>query len=103
MRPAAPPPVDQPARSDEFVRGLSDGKIPYAQHPVEYPVLTGAFMGLLGLPVHQLGKDHPEINQGQWFYNTNALVLGGLTIASVACMLALRRRRPWDVALFALS
>ena len=24
MRPAAPPPVDQPARSDEFVRGLSE-------------------------------------------------------------------------------
>ena len=176
-RPAEPAPVDQPARSDEFVRGLSeaiggplgthatkassrgryfgvarivlalvcltlaahwvqkapcqdgawtdlkqyrdmcytdvlalyyseglaDGQVPYAQHNNEYPVLTGAFMGLLGLPVHALGKAHPEINQGQWFYNTNALVLGGIAVASVAAMLALRRRRPWDVAMFAVS
>src|SRR5262249_9163485 len=44
-----------------YNEGLSDGQIPYAQHNVEYPVLTGAFMGLLGLPVHALGKSHPQI------------------------------------------
>ena len=79
---------------------LSDGQVPYVQHPVEYPVLTGAFMGALGLPVHALGKAHPWINQGRWFYNLNALVLCGLAVASAAVMLALRRRRPWDIALF---
>jgi uncharacterized membrane protein len=86
-----------------YNEGLADGQIPYAQHPVEYPVLTGVFMGALGLPVHALGKDRPGINQGQVFYNLNALVLGGLAVASVALMLGLRRRRPWDVAMFALS
>ncbi len=82
---------------------LSDGQVPYVQHHVEYPVLTGAFMGVLGLPVHALGKTHPWINQGRWFYNLNAVVLCGLALASAAVMLALRRRRPWDVAMFATA
>ena len=86
-----------------YNEGLADGQIPYAQHNVEYPVLTGVFMGALGLPVHALAKSRPEINQGQWFYNLNALVLGGLAVAGVALMLGIRRRRPWDIALFAVS
>ena len=70
---------------------------------MEYPVLTGYFMGALGLPVHAVGVDDPTINQGRWFYNANALVLSALAVATVAVILALRRRRPWDAALFALS
>jgi uncharacterized membrane protein len=86
-----------------YAEGLSDGQVPYVDHNVEYPVLTGIFMGGLGLPVHALGKDRPDINQGEWFYGLNALVLGAIAVASVAAMLALRRRRPWDLAMFALS
>ncbi|MBY8873597.1 glycosyltransferase 87 family protein [Micromonospora sp. PLK6-60] len=86
-----------------YAEGLNEGKVPYADHPVEYPVLTGYFMGALGLPVHALGVNDPTINQGQWFYNLNALVLGALAVATVATILALRRRRPWDAALFALA
>ncbi|MFG1657954.1 glycosyltransferase family 87 protein [Micromonospora chersina] len=86
-----------------YAEGLNEGKVPYADHPVEYPVLTGYFMGALGLPVHALGVDNPGINQGQWFYNLNALVLSALAVATVAVILSLRRRRPWDAALFALS
>ncbi len=86
-----------------YSEGLADGQIPYVQHAVEYPVLTGVFMGVLGLPVHALGKNHPEINQGQWFYNANALVLSGFAVASAVFLLGLRRRRPWDVAMFALA
>ncbi|MFI7430978.1 glycosyltransferase family 87 protein [Micromonospora sp. NPDC049836] len=86
-----------------YAEGLNEGKVPYADHPVEYPVLTGYFMGAIGLPVHALGVDDPTINQGQWFYNLNALVLGALAVATVAVILALRRRRPWDAALFALA
>ncbi|MEE6258430.1 glycosyltransferase family 87 protein [Plantactinospora sonchi] len=86
-----------------FAEGLNEGKVPYRDHPVEYPVVTGFFMGALGLPVHDIGVDRPEINQARWFYNLNALVLGALAVATVAMILALRRRRPWDAALFALS
>ncbi|GAA4578017.1 glycosyltransferase 87 family protein [Micromonospora coerulea] len=86
-----------------YAEGLNEGKVPYADHPVEYPVLTGYFMGALGLPVHALGIDDPSINQGQWFYNLNALVLSALAVATVGVILALRRRRPWDAALFAVA
>jgi uncharacterized membrane protein len=86
-----------------YAEGLNDGKVPYADHPVEYPVVTGYFMGALGLPVHALGESRPGINQGQWFYNLNAVVLSALAVATVAMILSLRRRRPWDAALFALS
>ncbi|HET9518492.1 MAG TPA: glycosyltransferase 87 family protein [Actinoplanes sp.] len=86
-----------------YAEGLNEGKVPYRDHPVEYPVVTGYFMGALGLPVHHLGKQDPEINQGRWFYNANALVLSALAVATAAALLSLRRRRPWDVAIFALS
>ncbi|MEV7228431.1 glycosyltransferase 87 family protein [Polymorphospora sp. NPDC051019] len=86
-----------------YAEGLNEGKVPYRDHPVEYPVVTGYFMGILGLPVHELGSDRPEINQAMWFYNLNALVLCVLAVATVAVILSLRRRRPWDAALFALS
>ena len=86
-----------------YAEGLNEGKVPYRDHPVEYPVVTGYFMGALGLPVHAYGESHPDINQGTWFYNINALVLSALAVATAAVLLALRRRRPWDVALFAVS
>jgi len=86
-----------------YAEGLNEGKVPYADHPVEYPVLTGYFMGALGLPVHALGVNNPGINQGRWFYNLNALVLSALAVATVAVILSLRRRRPWDAAMFALA
>ncbi|HEX5543044.1 MAG TPA: glycosyltransferase 87 family protein [Micromonospora sp.] len=86
-----------------FAEGLNEGKVPYRDHPVEYPVVTGYVMGAIGLPVHSLGEKNPNINQAQWFYNLNALLLLSLAVATVATILALRRHRPWDAALFALS
>ncbi|GAA0390406.1 glycosyltransferase 87 family protein [Micromonospora gifhornensis] len=86
-----------------YAERLNEGAVPYRDHPVEYPVLTGYFMGALGLPVHSAGEGNPDINQGQWFYNLNALVLGALALATVMVLLSLRRRRPWDAAMFALS
>lgn len=82
---------------------LSQGQVPYVDHPVEYPVLTGALMGLIGLPVYHYTASHPGTNPYVWFYNINALVLGALALASVCALLALRRRRPWDAAMFAAS
>jgi uncharacterized membrane protein len=86
-----------------YAEGLNEGKVPYRDHPVEYPVLTGYFMGALGLPVHDIGQKYPDLNQGQAFYDVNALVLGALAVATAATILGMRRRRPWDAAIFALS
>lgn len=90
-----------------YAEGLAEGKVPYFpdadDHQVEYPVLTGAFMGLIGLPIHELGQNDPSLNQGQAFYDATALALGAFAVATVAMILSLRRRRPWDAAMFALS
>ncbi len=86
-----------------YNEGLADGQVPYVDHAVEYPVLTGAFMGALGLPVHALAKRNPQINQGEWFYLLNLLILGLIAVVSVAVMLRMRQRRPWDLAMFAVA
>ncbi|MGH3714712.1 MAG: glycosyltransferase family 87 protein [Micromonosporaceae bacterium] len=87
-----------------YGEGLNEGKVPYRDHPVEYPVLTGYFMGALGLPVHALGSaSEGGLNEGQWFYNLNALVLSVLAVATVGAILAMRRARPWDAAMVALA
>ncbi|WP_238009585.1 glycosyltransferase 87 family protein [Dactylosporangium sp. AC04546] len=86
-----------------YAEGLNEGKVPYADHPVEYPVLTGIFMGALGLPVHSLGERGVVENEGQTFYDLNAIVLGAFGIAAVGAILSVRRRRPWDAAMFALA
>jgi uncharacterized membrane protein len=83
--------------------GLSQGQVPYVDHPVEYPVLTGVLMGLVGVPVYHFTKGDAGADPYEWFYNVNALVLGGLAVATAGALLALRRRRPWDVAMFAAS
>src|SRR5690349_11900859 len=38
-----------------YAEHLNEGAVPYFDYPVEYPVLTGYFMGVLGLPVHDIG------------------------------------------------
>ena len=86
-----------------YAEHLNEGAVPYRDWAVEYPVVTGYFMGALGLPIHAYGEDHPEINQGTWFYNANALVLSALAVLTAAVILALRHRRPWDAAIFAVS
>jgi uncharacterized membrane protein len=86
-----------------YAEGLSDGAVPYVDHAVEYPVLTGVMMGVIGLPVHKYGETHPDFNQGQAFYDLTALALSAFAIATAAMIVAMRRRRPWDAAMFALS
>lgn len=86
-----------------YAEGLSDGAVPYVDHAVEYPVLTGALMGVIGLPVHAYGQSHPDFNQGQGFYDLTALALSAFAVATAAMIVAMRRRRPWDAAMFALS
>jgi uncharacterized membrane protein len=86
-----------------YAEKLNEGAVPYFDHPVEYPVLTGFFMGALGLPVSNLAQTRPTMNQDQAFYNLNFLLLAAFGMATVAVVLALRRRRPWDAAMLAMA
>lgn len=82
--------------------GLSTGGLPYLDYPLEYPVLTGVFMTVIGAPVHLVGRV-VSIREFVWFYDLTALVLLGCAVATVVMILRLRRRRPWDAAMFAVS
>jgi uncharacterized membrane protein len=86
-----------------YAEELNQGAVPYVDHAVEYPVLTGYLMGVIGLPVHAIGADRPGFNQAEAFYNLTALVLLAFGLAAIAVTLALRRRRPWDAALFVFA
>jgi uncharacterized membrane protein len=95
-------------------RGLNDGDLPYLDHDVEYPVLTGGLMAAVGLPVHSLGKSgallraaravgFETVDEGVVFYWGTAVVLGCLAMLTSWALLACRRERPWDVLMWAVS
>ncbi len=97
-----------------YAEELSKGYVPYLEHDVEYPVLTGVMMGVIGLPVHYLVQDGPlpdlyELlglgtpNEGTIFYDVTALALGALALLTAWAIMRSRRHRPWDAAIFALA
>lgn len=77
-----------------FAEGLDQGKVPYVDHPVEYPVVIGGVMWLANLPADD-AKDFFDI--------TAAMLL----LCAVGTVLVTARtagkRRPWDAALVALA
>lgn len=81
-----------------YSEGLADGKIPYLDHDVEYPVLTGALMEVVAVPARAIGYE-----PGRAFFDLTALVLAGCALATVVMVVRLRRRRPWDAAMLALA
>jgi uncharacterized membrane protein len=104
-----------------YAERLSDGAVPYVDHPVEYPVLTGVMMGVIGLPVHAIGEsswmndsllpalakvglaEGGPLNQAKLFYDLTALALGLFGLLSVWAVIRMRPHRPWDGAMVALA
>lgn len=82
---------------------LVDGTVPYAHQAIQFPVITGLIMSAVGLPVHSYTSQHAGDDPYTWFYNINAFLLGLAAIATVIALLLLRRRRPWDAAMFAVA
>lgn len=85
--------------------GLADGAVPYRDHAVEYPVVTGGFMWVtaeLTRAWHGLGL--PGSDEGVVFGVLTCVLLAlcGLVV-TVATAGAAGRRRIWDVAIFAAS
>jgi uncharacterized membrane protein len=79
--------------------GLSAGKRPYLDHPVEYPVVMGAAMEIAAKAV--LPFDPADRNK-RFFDVTWALLTACAVVVAVTTS-RLAGRRPWDAALLALA
>lgn len=78
-----------------FAEGLDKGLVPYVDHPVEYPVVTGGVMWLAA----QVGDDNAKD-----FFNVTAILLLASAVGTVVFTArSAGRRRPWDAALVALA
>lgn len=89
--------------------GLSSGAVPYRDHAVEYPVLTGGFMWVTA----ELTRGWHAVAEAGWLPGTDeGIMFGVLTCALLGiCGLlvvlatagAAGRTRQWDVAILAAS
>jgi uncharacterized membrane protein len=83
-----------------FAERLNEGKTPYADHPVEYPVVIGAVMHVAAQVVTVV---EPE-KRPRHFYDVTWAILTACALVVVVTTAKLAgRRRPWDAAIFALS
>ncbi|HEX2904946.1 MAG TPA: glycosyltransferase 87 family protein [Jatrophihabitans sp.] len=89
--------------------GLDKGQVPYRDHAVEYPVLTGGFMYLSA----ELTHGWTSLAHSGWLPGTSDTIMFGVItcallgicglIAVYATAGAAGRRRFWDAGLFAAS
>jgi uncharacterized membrane protein len=91
-----------------YVEELDHDKVPYAQHPVEYPVLTGAFMyaaRTLSGWYDTLAESGlaPKVNPVESYFDATALLLALSALVVTWAVYHLSGRRPWDAAMVALS
>ncbi len=91
-----------------YYRGLAEGKIPFLDADVEYPVLTGVLMDLARrltlLLGGRTGPDLPDSVVAQTaglFFGVNALLLFGFFM--VVLWAHLRLARPWDAMMIAVA
>jgi uncharacterized membrane protein len=93
-----------------FEEKLNSGAIPYVDHAVEYPVLTGAFMGLAAW----LGRGYahvaaatdgalPGMPPVQAYFTMTVLLLAACMLVVTWSTAALAGRRIWDAAMVALA
>lgn len=91
--------------------GLSEGKTPYYEHPVEYPVVIGGVMQVSArLADAFTGSSHAQnasyvdaINRGKRFFDITWVLLTACALIVVVTTARLAGRRPWDAAMFALA
>lgn len=103
-----------------YAEKLNEGAVPYRDHPVEYPVVTGFLMATIGLPIHATADDawfghvhdvfvavgvmHDEQpNEAAYFYLLTSLVLAACALVTAWAIVKLRPRRPFDAAMFAVA
>jgi uncharacterized membrane protein len=77
-----------------YAEKLNEGAVPYLDHPVEYPVLTGGVMWVAA----GVSDDASD-----FYLATAAILLVGAVVTVVLSAKTAGRRRPWDAALIALA
>ena len=82
-----------------FAERLDQGRTPYVEHPVEYPVVIGGVMTVAASAVSVL----PEDRRPRHFYDVTWALLTACALVVVVTSAKLAGRRPWDAALFAAA
>lgn len=83
-----------------FAERLNEGKQPYLEHPVEYPVVIGGVMAVAAKTVTVFEPDQ----RPRRFYDVTWAIMTAFALVVVVTTARLAgRRRPWDAALFAVS
>jgi len=84
-----------------FGEGLSAGKVPYTQHPVEYPVLIGAAMQAVAWLVRPISDPYVR---GREFFDATVVLLTLFAVAgTLATAYTAGRSRRWTALLVALA
>lgn len=83
-----------------FAERLSDGRTPYLEHPVEYPVVIGGVMAVAA----EVVTVFPSDRRPRHFYDVTWAILTACALVVVVTTARLAgRRRVWDAALFATA
>jgi uncharacterized membrane protein len=91
-----------------YTERLNEGAVPYVDHPVEYPVLTGAFMGVAAVLARVYADAASELpvwdlSEIQAYFSVTALLLAVGMLVVTWSTARLAGRRKWDAAMVALS
>ena len=79
---------------------VAEGRRPYLEHPVEYPVVIGAVMAVAAKAVTPLP---PELRPRHFYDVTWAILTACALVVAVTTSRLAGRRRPWDAAIFAAA
>lgn len=85
------------------VEGLDIGAVPFRDHAVEYPVLTGGFMWLTSGITHAAHGLFSSASEVQTFGLITSLLLAVCALLMIAGTVGAAGPRPYDAALAALS
>ena len=89
--------------------GLSSGKRPYLDYPVEYPVLIGGFMEVASLVAKLSTPSHLEdgafTGDGRTatFFDVSTLLMAVAVVVTALCTARTAGPRPWDGAIVAAA
>jgi uncharacterized membrane protein len=83
-----------------YSEGLNQGKVPYADQKVEYPVLIGAFMAVAA----EIVRVYPAADRPAGFFDVTALLLALCALVVVGTTVRLAGgRRGWDSLMVAAA